>query len=384
MSEELITTNSKEILLVGTAHVSPSSVEEVKEAISRFKPETIGIELCQKRYGVLKDPQPWKDTDIFKVIKEKKTSFLFANLVIASFQKRIGDRLGVRPGAEMSVAVEEAQKLGIPVALLDRDIQTTMKRLWRMLSLKERLRLFWALASTMFSADEVGEDEIERLKQTDIISLAVEEMAEKAPAVKRVLLDERDEYMAKKISDINSNKVLAVVGAGHVKGIRERLQDIPDSIEHLDYVPPMGRPILKYLIPLVITVIIALGFFSGGKEKGYEMMKWWLLSNAFFAALGSGLALAHPFSILTAAIASPITSLNPTLAAGWFAGLTEAYLRKPKVSDFESLKDDISSIKGFWKNPITRILMVVIFANIGSALGALVAMPVLARIILKG
>ncbi len=383
MSEELITTNNKEILLVGTAHVSSSSVAEVKEAISRFRPETVGIELCQKRYNVLRNPQPWEDTDIFSVIKEKKTAFLLANLVIASFQKRIGDRLGVKPGAEMSAAVEEADKEGIPVALLDRDIQVTMKRLWRMLSFKERLRLFWALISTMFSTEEVGEKEIEKLKRTDVISLAVEEMAEKAPSVKKVLLDERDEYMARKISDIRSRKVVAVVGAGHIGGIRKNLNHVPENIERLELIPPGGRHILKYLIPLAIGIVIVLGFFSGGREKGYEMMKWWLLSNAFFAALGSTLALAHPLSILIAAIASPITSLNPTLAAGWFAGLSEAYLRKPKVSDFESLQDDISSIKGFWKNPITRILMVVVFANLGSALGALVAMPVLARIMLK-
>ena len=383
MSTETVCIDNKEIILVGTAHVSRDSVEEVRQSIQSSKPDVVAVELCQRRYDVLKNPKNWQETDIVGVIKEKKAAFLFANLVLAAFQKRIGEKLGVRPGQEMHEAILVAEAENIPVALIDRPVQITLQRTWRKLSLKERLLLLGSSITAIFETDDLDEDTIEQLKEKDVLTAAVDEIAKKAPTVKEVLLDERDAYMASKIADLEGDRVLAVVGAGHVMGLAEQLKDPIDDLSSLEYVPEKGRNLWKWLVPVVILALVSAGFFFGGTARGVEMLKWWLLSNAVFAALGAAVALGHPVTVLVAACASPITSLNPTLAAGWFAGLSEAYFRRPKVSDFERLQQDILSVRGFWKNSVTRILLVVVLANIGSSVGAYLAMPILTRIIFE-
>jgi len=383
MPTELVHLADKDIILVGTAHVSKTSIEEVETSIREHQPDTVAVELCQNRYDVIKNPKRWQDTDIIKIIKEKKSAFLFANLVMASFQKRLGAKIGVRPGDEMRAAMEQAEGMDIPVSLVDRSVQITLQRAWRSLSLWEKIKLIFTSLISIFAVDDLNEDEIEKLKEKDVLTAAVEEMAKTAPTVKKVLIDERDEYMAKKISDIKGKKVLAVVGAGHMEGLIRHMQDPIEDIGMLEDVPVKKKGIWKWVIPIIILVLVTSGFFFGGSDQGYEMLKWWLLSNAFFAAIGAMLAFGHPLTILVAALASPITSLNPTLAAGWFAGLSEAYLKKPRVSDFESLQD-IASVKEFWSNPITRILLVVIFANTGSSMGAFIAMPILTKIVITG
>ncbi len=384
MPIERIQLENKEVILVGTAHVSKSSVEEVRASIEENAPDTVAVELCQSRYDVLKNPKNWQDMDIIKVIKEKKAPFLFANLVMASFQKRVGERFGVRPGDEMRSAIEVAEAEQIPVALVDRNVQITIQRVWRNLSAWEKIRLMFSSLFSILAVDELEEDEIERLKEKDMLTAAMEEIAKSAPTIKRVLIDERDAYMARKIADIEADKVLAVVGAGHMEGLIRQLKNPTADLRSLEEVPVKKRGILKWIIPLAILVLVTMGFFLGGPKQGYEMIKWWLLCNAAFAALGALIALGHPVTILVAALASPITSLNPTLAAGWFAGLSEAYIKKPRVSDFEKIQDDIATVKGWWTNPITRILLVVILANLGSSAGALIAMPILTKIVLAG
>ncbi len=381
MSIETVRTGDKEIILVGTAHVSRDSVQEVRESIQAAHPDVVAVELCKRRYDVLRNPKSWEETDIVGVIREKKASFLFANLVLAAFQKRIGEKLGVRPGQEMHEAILVAEAAGIPVALIDRPVQITLQRTWRKLTFKERFMLILSSVTALFGAEDLDEEAIEELKEKDVLTAAVEEIGKKAPTVKEVLLDERDAYMGRKIMDLHEKRVLAVVGAGHVKGLTEQLEDPIDDLSPLEYVPPGRKSLWKWLVPLVIFALVAGGFYAGGADRGVEMVKWWFLSNALFAALGTALALGHPISILVAACASPITSMNPTLAAGWFAGLSEAYLRRPKVVDFERLQEDILSVRGFWKNSVTRILLVVVFANLGSAVGAYLAMPILTRIV---
>jgi pheromone shutdown-related protein TraB len=383
VSTETVCIDSKEIILVGTAHVSRDSVEEVRQSIQSAKPDVVAVELCQRRYDVLKNPKNWQETDIVGVIKEKKAAFLFANLVLAAFQKRIGEKLGVRPGQEMHEAILVAEAENIPVALIDRPVQITLQRTWRKLSLKERFLLMGSSITAMFETDDLDEGTIEQLKEKDVLTAAVDEIAKKAPTVKEVLLDERDAYMASKIANLEGDRVLAVVGAGHVMGLAEQLEDPIDDLSSLEYVPKKGLNLWKWLVPVVILALVSAGFFFGGTARGVEMLKWWLLSNAVFAALGAAVALGHPVTVLVAAFASPITSLNPTLAAGWFAGLSEAYFRRPKVSDFEQLQQDILSVRGFWKNSVTRILLVVVLANIGSSVGAYLAMPILTRIIFE-
>ena len=384
MTIERVQLEDKEVILVGTAHVSKSSVDEVRAAIEEYSPETVAIELCQSRYDVIKNPKTWQDMDIIKVIKEKKAGFLFANLVMASFQKRVGERFGVRPGEEMRQAIETAEEQDLPVALVDRNVQITLQRAWRNLKAWEKTKLIFSSLFSLLAVDELEEDEIEKLKEKDMLTAAVEEIAKSAPTIKRVLIDERDAYMARKITDIESDKVLAVVGAGHMEGLIAQLKDPIDDVKTLEEVPFKKKGILKWVIPLAILALVVSGFFFGGTDQGYEIIKWWLVCNAAFAALGALIAFGHPITILVAALASPITSLNPTLAAGWFAGLSEAYIRKPKVADFEKIQDDIATIKGWWTNPITRILLVVILANLGSSMGAIIAMPILTRIVLTG
>jgi len=384
MPIERIHLKDKEVILVGTAHVSKSSVEEVRASIEENAPDTVAVELCQSRFEVMKNPKKWQEMDIIKVIKEKKAAFLFANLVMASFQKRVGERFGIRPGDEMRQAIDAAEAKGIAVELVDRNVQLTIQRAWRSLSLWEKTKLIFSSLFSILAVDDLAEDEIEKLKEKDMLTAAIDEIAKSAPTIKRVLIDERDAYMAKKLSDIRGNKILAVVGAGHMEGLLRQLKDPIRDISVLEEVPAKKKGILKWVIPLAILVLVTVGFFLGGPKQGYEMIKWWMVCNAAFSALGALIAFGHPITILVAAIASPITSLNPTLAAGWFAGLSEAYIRKPKVSDFEKIQDDIGTVKGWWTNPITRILLVVILANIGSSMGALIAMPILTRIVLAG
>ena len=381
MSTETIHTGSKEVILVGTAHVSRNSIEEVRRSILAAKPDVVAVELCKRRYDVLRNPRGWQETDIVGVIREKKASFLFANLVLAAFQKRIGEKLGVRPGEEMHEAIQVAEAADIPVALIDRPVQITLQRIWRKLSLKERLLLIGSSIAAMFETDDLDEETIEKLKDKDVLTAVVDEIGKRAPTIKEVLIDERDAYMGRRIADLEGQRILAVVGAGHVKGLAEQIRNPIDDLSPLEQVPAKRTGLWKWIVPLVLVALVAAGFYIGGAARGVEMLKWWVLSNAVFAALGAALALGHPVTVLVAALASPFTSINPTLAAGWFAGLSEAYFRRPKVSDFERLQQDILSVRGFWRNSVTRILLVVVLANLGSSVGAYVAMPILTKII---
>jgi len=292
-------------------------------------------------------------------------------------------KLGVMPGEEIKAALEEAESAGIPVAVIDRSIQVTLQRVWHKLSLRERCMLLFSSLLSIFAVEDFTEEDVEQLKEKDMLTAALDEVAKKTPVIKSVLLDERDAYMARKISDLDGEKILAVVGAGHVKGIMAQFgKDI--DLAALEYVPLKKKSIWGWLFPASVILFVILGFFMGGPRQGYEMVKWWIICNAAFGALGALVALSHPVTILIAAAVSPITTLNPALASGWFAGLSEAYLKRPKVADFESIHEDIMSIRGFWRNPITRILLVVVLTNLGSTMGAGLAMPILTKIMLSG
>jgi pheromone shutdown-related protein TraB len=382
MPIETVKLQDKEVILVGTAHVSRSSVEEVRESIACYKPDVVAVELCKNRYDVIRNPKKWQEMDIIKVIKEKKAALLCINMLLSSFQRRIGMKLGVMPGEEIKAALEEAESAGIPVAVIDRSIQVTLQRVWHKLSLRERCMLLFSSLLSIFAVEDFTEEDVEQLKEKDMLTAALDEVAKKTPVIKSVLLDERDAYMARKISDLDGEKILAVVGAGHVKGIMAQFgKDI--DLAALEYVPLKKKSIWGWLFPASVILFVILGFFMGGPRQGYEMVKWWIICNAAFGALGALVALSHPVTILIAAAVSPITTLNPALASGWFAGLSEAYLKRPKVADFESIHEDIMSIRGFWRNPITRILLVVVLTNLGSTMGAVLAMPILTKIMLS-
>ncbi len=364
--------DGRQIILIGTAHVSPRSAEEVKEVIEQEKPDTVCIELCQSRYQNISDTERWKNTNITKIIKDGKALLLLVNFILSSYQKKLAQQFNIKPGQEMLQGIASAQEVGAELCLADRDIQTTMMRLWRKINLWGKMKLFFQLILSIFLDEEISEEEMEKMKSSDMLSSALEELSRSFPHVKSILIDERDQYLAQKIKEAPGNKVVAVLGAGHIPGIKKELLHDHD-LEKLSQILPASKitKVIAWAIPVLILALI-VSTFSVDKAAGIDQMAAWIIWNGCLAALGALLALAHPLSILTAFVISPISSLNPLLAAGWFVGIVEAIIRKPKVQDFENIADDIISVRGFWNNKVTHILLVVALANLGSSLGAMV------------
>ena len=376
-----LTFEDKEIYLVGTAHVSRESVDLVNEVINEENPDTVCVELCKSRYESLTQKKTWQEANLFRVIREKKTFLLLSNLILAYFQKKIGHKLGIRPGEEMMRAIEAAQEVGATIHLADRDIRTTLARTWRLMGLWTKVKLLAQIIISAGGLDSITEEQIEEMKKRDVLESLLTEVGEELPEVKHILIDERDQYLTHKIRRAPGKKIVAVVGAGHVPGIKH-YWNLPIDIAPLNHIPPRSKIIrvLKWAIPLLIVAMFVLGFFIAGTSTTTNMLKWWILANSTLAGLGAILAFAHPLTILSAVVSAPITSLNPMIAAGWVCGFVEAFVDKPKVKDFERLPEDISSLKGFWRNKITRILLVVVFTNIGSSLGTFVAIPLMVRV----
>lgn len=372
----------KEIILLGTAHVSRESADLVKSVIEEQKPDTVCIELCASRYQSIRQKDRWQEMDIIKVIKEKKAFLLLSNLLLASFQKRIAKKFNVKPGQEMIQAIETAEALGAEVYLADRDIRITLSRAWRKMGLWSKLKLLFSVVLSVGEIDDITEDDIEKMKETDVLEALLSDVGKSMPVLHRILIDERDQYLAHKIQSAPGNRIVAVVGAGHVPGIKKVWSSEVDIAE-LETLPPKkkGIGIIKWIIPLLIIALIGYGFYRGGSNTGVHMITWWIMANGILAGLGALLAMAHPLTILSSMLAAPLTSLNPMIAAGWVSGLVEAFSRKPKVKDLERLSEDILSAKGFWRNKITRILLVVVFTNIGSSIGTFVAIPLMTKVL---
>ena len=376
-----LTFDHKLVTLVGTAHVSRESADLVGRLIEEEKPDTVCVELCQSRYQALTQKKRWENTNLFRVIKEKKAFLLLSNLMLAYFQKKIGKKLGINPGEEMLRAIRAAETVGAQIHLADRDIRTTLSRTWRLMGFWTKIKLLVQFIVSAGDIDSITEEDVEQMKKRDVLETLLSEIGESLPDIKGILIDERDQYLTHEIRTAPGNKILAVVGAGHVPGIQLHW-NLPVDVDALNEIPPKSRlmAILKWAIPLLIVGLIAVGFLTAGATTGTHMIKWWVLANALLAGLGAALALAHPVTILSAVVSAPLTSLNPMIAAGWVSGLVEAFFGKPKVKDFENLPEDISSLKGFWRNKITRILLVVVFTNIGSSLGTFVAIPLMVKV----
>ncbi len=362
----------REIILIGTAHVSKQSVDEVREVIAAENPDTVCVELCQARYQSIVDTEKWKNTDIMKIINEGKTLLLLAKLALSSYQKKLARKFDIKPGEEMIQAINSAKEIGAELCLADRDIQITMLRLWRKIGFWGKIKLFFHFMLGMFLDEDLTEDDLEKMKSQDMLSAALEELSKAFPKLKSIVIDERDCYLAQKIKEAPGNKVVAVLGAGHIPGIKKALNS-NHNLEKLNKVipPSKANKVIGWGIPIFIITIIATTF-SVDRATGIDQMISWILWNGSLGVLGAILAFAHPLAILTAFIAAPISSLSPLLAAGWFAGLTEALVRKPSVSDFESLSEDMHTLRGFWRNKVTHILLVVVFANLGSTIGTII------------
>jgi pheromone shutdown-related protein TraB len=375
-----LTYKEKEVTLVGTAHVSRESADLVEKVIQSEKPDTVCVELCRSRYEYLTDKKQWEDTDLIKVIRQKKSSLLLVNLVFAYLQRKIGEKLGIRPGEEIMRAIKAAGASGARIHFADRDIRITLLRTWRLMGLWTKLKLLAQVVTTVGQWDAIKEEDVEEMKKRDVLEMLLGEIGKSLPAVKQVLIDERDQYLAHQIRGAPGKRIVAVVGAGHIPGIQRYWRDRVD-IDLLNQTPPRGKVVrfLKWGVPSLAVALIITGFFIAGGSGATLMIKWWVLANALLAGLGAALALGHPLTVLSAIVASPLTSLNPMIAAGWVSGLTEILVGRPKVRDFENLSKDLASLRGFWKNKITRVLLVVVFTNIGSALGTFVAIPLMAR-----
>ena len=364
----------REIYLVGTAHISLESIEDVRKTVELVEPDAICVELCQARYEAFTRPDAWQRMDVFKVIKEGKAALLLSQLIMSAFYKRMGDRLGVRPGADMLEGIRLAHERDVDLVLADRDIQVTMKRTWRRLSLWNKLKLLFLLLSSALVDPEIDKETVDDLKQQDRLGDVLVEFAQAFPAVKEAIIDERDVYLAQKIREAEGDKVVAVVGVGHVPGIARAIdKDHPlDPLETVP-VPSFWSGSIKWLVPALILAIVAYGFYSTGATHSLESISIWVLVNGVLAAVGAALALGHPVTVLAAFLAAPITSLNPTIAAGWVSGLVQAWIKKPTVADLEAMPEVVSSFpKGLWRNAVSRILLVVVFSNLGSTLGTFI------------
>jgi len=374
----IINVNGRTIYLVGTAHISRSSAELAEEVVLKIAPDSVAVELCQGRYQSLRDPQRWKNTDILAIIKEGKAYVLMAQLILAAFQKKLGEHLQIKPGEEMLRAIQAAERCHAQVILADRDVKVTLKRTWAALDYWQMCKVLYAMIMGLLSKEKLEEADIEQLKSTDALQDLMKDFARRLPSVQKALIDERDQFLAGKIKEAPGNKIVAVVGAGHVAGIKKWI-DEPIDMAAIQTVPPprFSKKIIGWAIPLLLVGMIAHGFYSAGVQRGLEMIGTWSLVTASLGALGALLALAHPLTVLSAFVASPFTTANPLIAAGWVAGLVEAMMRKPRVSDLESIADDITTLRGIWRNRVSKILLVICFTNITASLGTLLALYLL-------
>ena len=361
--------------LIGTAHVSTASVELVREQIAEFKPDLVAVELCESRLKSLKKPDELDNEDLLKIINEGRTLMILLQSALAAQQRKMGLETGEKPGAELLAAIEMAEEAEIEHALIDRDVIITLRRAWRKMGLREKWRVLNALLWDEEDDDEkIDLDEL--LEDSDLLSEVMEEARQAAPNAGTVLIDERDAYLAGRIQQIRGKgKVLAVVGAGHIKGIIEHLEKPPlestSRLTELSQEPPkpIWPKVMIWAIPLLLASIVGWSAYNGDFETLKETLWYWLVANAIGAGLGVAIARGHPLSILVGALASPITSLNPTLAAGWFAGYTQIKVAAPTGKDaaiFLELKD----YSVFWSNRVGRVLLVTTLGNVGSALGA--------------
>jgi pheromone shutdown-related protein TraB len=335
------------IYLVGTAHVSRRSVDEVREVIRAVRPDTVCVELDAVRHDTLMNEDAWRKLDIFRIIRQKKVLFLLVNLALGAFQRRIGEKLGVQPGAELRAAVEEAHDLGAELVLADRDIRATLRRTWASLSLWNKAKLLATLLVATTEAEEITEEQLEAMKGRDTLSELMEEFARELPRVKGPLIDERDAYLMSSIDEAPGRTIVAVVGAGHVAGmIRHRGREV--DREALSVMPPPGRVALaaRWILPAIVLAAFAYGIHKHQGEELRQMFFAWILPNSVLCATFTLLAGAKLLSVVTAFFVSPITSLNPTLGAGFVVGPLEAWLRKPTVDDCQRIRAGRPSAPG--------------------------------------
>jgi len=368
----VLTVGGKTVILVGTAHVSRESVEIVRLVIEQEHPDGVCVELDAKRFEAISHPNRWESLDLKEIIRQQQLSTLMVNLVLASFQKRLGDKLGVLPGTEMLEAIRMAEKHNVPVTLGDRDVRVTMRRAWRNTPFWKKSLLLSSLLLSIFDTTEVSEDEIRNLKKQDVLSEMMKELGTEVPTLKVALIDERDRYLAKKIVEAPGTRTVAVVGAGHVAGICQIIeQQISVDLEELNYIPPVSPmwKVVGWSIPLLIVGSIAWIGWQKGADAAGENALFWILANGIPSGIGGILAMAHPLTILTAFVSAPFTSLTPVIGVGYVTAFVQAYLQPPIVRDFQTVAEDIAIPGRWWKSRLLRVFLAFLLPTIGSIIG---------------
>jgi pheromone shutdown-related protein TraB len=369
---ELVQLPDRDILLVGTAHISAESVELVHTVIAAERPDCVCVELDERRYQALSEKSRWEGLDLREVIRNRQLATLLLNFLLSSYQRRLGGKLGVTPGSELLEATRTAESLGIRFALCDRDIRITLRRAWGALSLLDKSKLLASALVGLVEEQELTEDELRRIRQKDVLSELMNELGRVMPALRRVLIDERDGYLAQKIRETEGKKIVAVVGAGHIVGMRAALlSNEPVDMEAIMRIPEVSLiwQVVGWSIPaLIVASIVMIGLTKGAAAAGHNAL-FWILANSIPTAIASMLALGHPLTILAAFIVAPFTSLSPLIGAGHVTAFVQAYVYPPRVHEFSTVSEDIAVLSNWWRSRLLRVLLVFILSSIGGLIG---------------
>ncbi|MBI5556169.1 MAG: TraB/GumN family protein [Deltaproteobacteria bacterium] len=368
----IVEQDGRQFILVGTAHVSRESVQLVRQVIEEENPDCVCVELDAKRYESLSEKKRWKSLDLKQIIRNKQLSTLMINLVLASYQKKLGDQLGVMPGSELLEAATTAQAKNIPVSLCDRDVRVTMRRAWKSTSFWRKNYLVASLLASLFEETEITEEKLNELKETDVLSELLAELGKALPELKTVLIDERDTFLAEKIKRAKGQKIVAVVGAGHIKGVKQALgEDRSSLMEEINTIPPVSPAwkVAGWLIPATILGSIGYIGYSKGFAVAGENMLYWILATGIPAAIGALVGLAHPVTILSAFVAAPITTLSPVIGVGHVTAFVQVMVQPPLVHEFESVLGDMSKIRRWWGNKLLRVFLAFMLPTFGGVIG---------------
>lgn len=368
----ILTIEGREFILVGTAHISQKSVDLVRAVIERENPDAVCVELDSQRYQALSEQRKWEALDLKEVIRKQQLSTLMVNLLLAAYQKRLGDKLGMMPGLELLEATKVAQEYDIPIVLCDRDVRITLRRAWYSMSFFEKINLLAAGLAGAMEEYEISEETLSRLREQDVLSELMQELGRAMPVLKTVLIDERDTYLTHKMRAAEGDKIVAVVGAGHVEGIAQALQEHRQiDLSQIEQIPPLS-PVWKWVgwgIPALILGSIAYIGWDQGLQAAGDNLLFWLLASSTLSSIGALLALGHPLTILSAFLAAPITVLSPVIGVGHVTAFVQAYFQPPLVKEFQTVIDDVNSPLKWWQNKLLRILLVFILSSLGGVIG---------------
>ncbi|KAA3618694.1 MAG: TraB family protein [Calditrichaeota bacterium] len=369
---QIVKIRGREFILIGTAHISQESADLVRQVVENEKPDCVCVELDAQRYKALSQKQKWEELDLKSVIRQKQLATLLINLLLGSYQKRLGEKLGVTPGLELLEATKVADENGIPIALCDRDIRITLRRAWNSMSFWKKMQFMSSGLVGVLENPEISEKQLSEIKQKDVLNELMQELGAAMPVLKQVLIDERDTYLTQKMLAAEGEKIVAVVGAGHVSGIIQSLENHqPRDLAEIEIIPPVS-PAWKWVgwgIPvLIIASIVYIGFQKGPEAAGDNAL-YWIIANGLPSMIGTIIALAHPITIISAFVAAPFTSLTPVIGAGYVTAFVQAYFKPPVVREFQSVSKDFSSPAQWWQNKLLRIFLVFILSGIGSMIG---------------